>query len=348
MFLLLLTVPTLIQVTGIEKIYLDNENRTKNKFPEFNVKKPLLFLRHFKSYYKDNFGSRNTLANNYLDFKNKVLNENPLPLKVIKGKNDFLYLGNGESSVLYESVGFHLFSEKELIQIKNNIIKRKEWLKSKNIKFYVAIAPNKHTIYKENLPFKIPKLENRKTQLINYLKTEINFDIIDLGIQFEAEKKNHQLYRKLDSHWNDLGAFYATQTLLDHIKKDFDIKSLMLENYTIEKNNKSGDISKLINLNKFENSLVLKPKFKDEVEIVKTPFYYKNNAKSEFRRKNKTKKFKVLLFRDSFAKAMAQYINHSFGECTFIWSHEFDRELIKKEKPDLVIMEYVESYIERM
>lgn len=348
LFLILLIIPTLVQITGIEDKIIDNENRTKKEFPEFNKKHPLLFVRNFKAYYKDNFGLRNTFSNKYLYFKNDILNESPLPSKVVKGKNNFLFLGNDDSNALNESLGFVFFTKTKLRQIKNNILERKKWLKEQNIKYYVAIAPSKHSVYRENLPFHFPKRNTRKNQLIKFIKTEINFDIIDLGKQFNIEKKENRLYQKLDSHWNDLGAFYACQMLINVIKNDFEIRGLMLSDYKIDSIKKSGDIAKMINFKNTENTITLKPLFKEMSKKVDLPKYYSEPLIYESRYINPSKKFKILIFRDSFSSALRPFINETFGESTFIWSHKFDKELILKEKPDLVVMEYVERYLEFM
>ncbi len=347
-FLLMLLIPTIVQITKFEDIIIDNENRTKKDFPKLNIKKPLHFLRKFKSYYKDNFGLRNTLSNKYLVFKNDILNENPLPNKVVKGKNDFLFLGNSFSNVINESLGFALFTQTELNQIKTNIIARQKWLNQQNIKFYIAVAPNKHVIYKENVPFQFPEIKTRKQQLLEYLKSEINFEIIDLGKQFKNKKKLNRLYRKYDSHWNDLGAFYAAQTLFKTIQKDFDINNIKLSDYKIDSIKSIGGVSKMLNYKSKETRITLTPNFTTNVIDLDIPKYYSQVSIYESRHKNKTKKYKVLLFRDSFSGALKPFINHTFGESTFIWSHKFDKALILKEKPDLVIMEYVERYLEKI
>lgn len=348
LFLLLLVIPTLVQITGIEDKFIDNENRTKQDFPKINYKNPVEFAKNFKVYYKDNFGLRNTLSNNYIQFKNEVLNENPLPNKVVFGSNDFLFLGNSFSNVVEESLGFDKFTTIELHRIKNTIIERKKWLSAHNTKFYIAIAPNKHSVYKEKLPFQFPEMETRKKQLINFIKSEINFDIIDLGEQFKEKKVYERLYRKYDSHWNDLGAFYATQTLVESLKKDFDIAVLNINDYKIDSVYSEGGNSKMLNYKKLENNIILTPNFKDVSIEINHPKYYSQESINESRYKNPSKKYKVLLFRDSFSNALRPFLNHTFGETTFIWSHRFDKDLILKEKPDLVIMEYVERYLEEI
>ncbi len=345
-FLFLLSLPTIVQVFNLESKYLDNENRKKTDFPSLNLKKPQLFVRKFKSYYGDNFGMRNTLLHSYLNLKNNVLEESPLPSKVIIGKDNFLFLGNSFSNTLNESLGFDLFNLEELQKITKTILERKKWLETQNIKFYIAVAPSKHSIYREKLPFRFPKIKTRKEQLLTYLKDTIDFEIIDLGKQFQKQKTKNRLYRRHDSHWNDIGAFYASQTLLNRIKLDFDIKIISFSDYKIDSIKKIGDISKLINYKK-DVQLILKPNFLKNYQLDSIPKYYKNTNISESRYTNNTQKFKILLFRDSFSSALIPFLNESFNQTTYIWSHKFDKELIKKEKPDIVVIEYTERYLER-
>ena len=234
LFLTVLILPTFVQILGLEKELIDTENIIKTDFPTFKRNNPIQFLKDFKSYYKDNFGLRTFLSDGYLKFKYTRLNESPIPSKVIVGKNDFLFLGKSFSNAVNESLGFRLFNATELKQIQHKITVRKQWLDNNNIRFYIAVAPSKHSVYRENLPFNFPEKETRKEQLLEYIKTTINFDIIDLGKQFHVKKTKHQIYRNYDSHWNDLGAFYASQTLLAEIDKEFPLKNLRLSDYKIE------------------------------------------------------------------------------------------------------------------
>lgn len=348
LFLTVLIVPTFVQISGVEKELFNAENRIKADFPTFKRNNPIQFLKDFKSYYKDNFGLRTFLSDGYLKFKYTRLNESPIPSKVIVGKNDFLFLGKSFSNAVNESLGFRLFSTTELKQIQQKITVRKQWLNSNDMALYIAIAPSKHSVYRENLPFSFPKKETRKEQLLNYIKNEIDFDIIDLGKQFPVEKTKHQIYRNYDSHWNDLGAFYASQTLLAEIDKEFPLKNLRLSDYKIETKKEKGDLSSMINLLETEDNPVLSPLFKDITESIDIPRFYQKKNISEDRYINPNKNYKVLLFRDSFASAMIPFIKQTFGETTLIWSHSFDKDLILKEQPDMVIMEYTERLLEHI
>ena len=62
------------------------------------------------------------------------------------------------------------------------------------------------------------------------------------------------------------------------------------------------------------------------------------------------KKYKVLIFRDSFTISMIPYISQTFGEVNYIWSHDLNEyeKVINDYKPDIVIYESVERYIENL
>lgn len=346
LFLVILITPTIVSITNIEKQKTNSENKKKPSFPKLiTLKNPKQFATNINNYYKNNFGLRQTLSDFYIHLKYTKLNESPLPQKVIIGKNDFLFLGNEFNNVIEKSSGFLLFSKKELLNIKESIQEKKDWLKSKNIAFYIAIAPNKHIIYKENLPFKFSKMLTQKEQIIKYIKDEIDFNIIDLGKQFTVKKTENRLYQKLDSHWNELGAFYGYQTLIDEISKDFPIKKMELSDYYIIKDNSNGDINKMINLTSTKDIITLKLKNNIQIDTINYKYYPDLNI-DEKRFKNPNKKYKILLFRDSFSTSLIPYLNQTFGECTYIWSYKFDKDIILKEQPDIVILENVERYLD--
>ncbi len=346
-FLVIIMLPSLFQITKSEENISNTENRKKDEFPKIKKDNLLIFKGELESYYKDNFGLKNTLSNAYLQFKYTVLHESPKPEKVIIGKDDFLFLGKKFSNVIDESFGKKFFTEKELIFKKERLLKRKKWLEDQKIAFYIAIVPNKHTLYKENFPFKYSYKTTRKEQLIDFMKGETNIEIIDLEKHLRPKKDKGILFRKLDSHWSELGAFYAYQAIIDEMNKDFSIEKLTLDSYRIESNETGGDISAMLNISDTERYLTLEPNFNDIIIKIDTPGFYTDKPISESRYKNPKKSLKVLLFRDSFASALIPYFNQTFGECTYIWSQNFDKELILNEKPDIVIMEYIERYLER-
>jgi len=54
---------------------------------------------------------------------------------------------------------------------------------------------------------------------------------------------------------------------------------------------------------------------------------------------------RVLVFRDSFGWALIPLLSESFQSSVYVWTFDFLPELIEREKPDVVILECAERYI---
>ena len=55
---------------------------------------------------------------------------------------------------------------------------------------------------------------------------------------------------------------------------------------------------------------------------------------------------KILVFRDSFSNKLKAYLPYNFSEIIFISNnHKFDKTIIEKENPDIVLHEIVERNI---
>ena len=53
---------------------------------------------------------------------------------------------------------------------------------------------------------------------------------------------------------------------------------------------------------------------------------------------------KALVFHDSFACSWYSFLGQHFREVVYIWHYEWDRPLIEREKPEVVIDEILERF----
>lgn len=321
-FFIMLMLPNVMMFFNLETTK-NNENRAFEKAPEFNLKSPTRSITELKNYYTENFGLKTTLVNNYIDFKQHTLHETPMPNKVVKGLDGWYFLGNSYNNSLKNAFGNNYFKADELNEIGERITAIKSYLNERNIAFYIVIPPNKNSIYKEYLPFQLKEHESNLSVLKNYLKTQINFEIIDLTEPLLAEKETNQLYLKTDSHWNDYGAFIGYQATLKVINQDFNVPTLSLADYDISvKPIEQGDIIKMINLNMEESALTF--------------------TKKTSKIKNANYNPKLLMYYDSFSYIWMPYFNESFDDIRYLNDYVIKKSIIEKEKPDLIIFEIVE------
>lgn len=109
------------------------------------------YLSNLENWYNDNFGLKNELV--YLNTKfYKSINVSPDSRRVIWGANGFLFAGDDINDVLSKSIGRIRFNEEELNGYYSYLLEINRFCKLNNIKFYLLIPPNKHTVYKEYLP----------------------------------------------------------------------------------------------------------------------------------------------------------------------------------------------------
>jgi len=306
--------------------------------------------------FKRDFPLKSDLFQLYSNIKKNIFNAPAIPSLVIESENGWLFLGNSfeNSKAMSESKGILVFTKKELNILKTNLIEKKKWLDKDSIRLYISIAPNKHSVYGDMIPI---KKYDRKTKLeqVDSICKLLNIDFINLGDKFPKETEK-PLYYKTDTHWNDLGAFYAFQATYDVINKDYPVstfKPYTLDSLslTVSKSLYVGDLNGMLKNKRTENRFSLNFKTPQSSTILSKrltlPLKYNKDPNTyESRSKSGVNKLKIIIFHDSFMPFYSKYMKENFGETLFIWNHKFDKELIKSEKPDIIYYEIVERSID--
>jgi len=357
-FSLMISTPLILQLLGINLNAKNTENRKLKERPAFSlaqtktakgVPRKLLgvyrdvisFKNAYDRYYKDNFVLKNNLFKSYYFIQNDLFNRDPLPQKVVKGTNGWLFLGDSYSNVITESKAIISFEVEELEQIRAGLLKKKAWLEKQNIDFYIAIAPNKHSIYGEELPITKGKKPTKLEQLKAFIDPdELNF--IDLS---DAFPKNSaiRLYHKTNTHWNDYGGYWGYKALISKMKEKYpNLQIPNLDSFEmVTEISDREDLTNMLSIRVKEERIVLKnPKeIAQEVpSILPIPPKIKNYV---FQYSSTINQIKVLTFRDSFFTTLMKFMKEGFGTSVYIWDW-FDEEVVEAEKPDIVIWELVE------
>ena len=330
-----MVVPSLFFFFNTNKISDTKENQASLKY---NSKRP---FEMFDTYYKNNFAFRNMLSNQYLAFNSNFVKTSPIADKVIYGKDGWYFLGDSYNKVYSKSLGIDTTTDAEIDSTVTRVLEMKRFCDSLNIKFYYFVPPNSHTIYNEYLPVK-PNFKNVRDldKIISKLSGKVS--LIDVRKELFEAKKTKKIYYKTDSHWNCTGGFYGTKKLISVIKKDFpDLENLIWENFEpVEYVKDQMDLTTMLNEKVIEKDYLFK--HKKENYSVKNEMI--DNIDHMFIT-NPDKKYNCILFRDSFAGSIVDFLSASFGKTTYISSSIFDKNKIIKEKPDFVIFEIVERNV---
>ncbi|MCX6303949.1 MAG: hypothetical protein NT040_03185 [Bacteroidetes bacterium] len=357
LFLVILGCPLLLQVSGYQFKGIAAENRAKAKFPVFEMKKLVgfnndigIYFAGLNDYFKDNFAVRDVLIWLYCKIKLGVLNTPPFPERVVIGREGWMFLGDLSSNAISETKGIINFNESELNMITRNFSQSISFFDSAGICFYLAVAPEKSTVYGDYLPIQKSKRPTKLEQVKKRLQT-IGCPVIDMKDNFK-QLLNPLLFYKTDSHWNEFGEFNGYQTLMQRLKSDYPgLAVLQVDDFVIDTTfNYQGDNARLQFIpgtdRKYEFS---KHKGYEVAELEKSyqvpESYHWNPATYERRFGNQKKELKILIFHDSFFREFPKFLSPGFRESVFIWS-VWNKKIILTEKPDIVIFETVERNLE--
>lgn len=332
------------------------EQRELATFPAMpdSIKAIKQFPVAFNAYYSDHFGLREQFTAAYFSLVHKLGTEYSIG-DVTFAEDGWMFLGNIKPvPQVYEDpmgdvINKNLFSEKQLKDFAASITAIKNWLKNRSIEYIYVIAPNKHTIYFEKLPKYIVK-QNEKSatdQLVAYLKAHTDVIVVDLRQALLAEKKNHQVYFKTDTHWTFYGSNAAQFEIMKQIEMFFpeQIKPEFLndQRFLIQSKN-DGDLAKYAKTGIIVEKLAI-PVFNTTTgcSLVKEPPDAIGAMPHTFICAKQ--KLNAVIFRDSFFNYLQSYIARHFLRSTYI-NEKINlpslQKYVEQEKPDIVIEQVLE------
>ena len=273
------------------------------------------------------------------------------------GKSGGFYAKKSEAN--YK--GTNLFEKNELIQIKEDLLARTRWCESRGIKYYVAVIPNKMNIYPEYLPPNVVKIseKGRYEQMVELAQTP-GLKMIDVRENILKHKNDGQiLYQKTDDHWNELGAYFGYQKIMNVISEDFkDLHPKSIDSFKLGEQKKYGNIANIVNLAEEnpEKFLVLNPKFKSYAKEGQKYGYPVPEGISDWDyeiviENEKAPNYKCLIIRDSFTLFLMKFFQENFRKTVFIhdnWKYRLREDIIDIEKPDLVINIILETELHKL
>ncbi|MEQ8924971.1 MAG: hypothetical protein RLO81_04110 [Fulvivirga sp.] len=311
--------------------------------------------RELQEYFKDNFHGRSL----YFDINMKIkrsLSSKPFKDNSLVVGKDGWYFSNFQH-VIDDYRAVRPFTESEVVEIRKSIEKCTNDLSELGIKYYLLIVPNKHTIYHDKLPDYIKKIgaKSRLEQLLPALQ-EADIPIVDIrDVMFQS--KDSTLYFKTDSHWNLNGSFIGYQELFKKIHKDFtELTPLQISDFHIRGyEKKGGDIVSMMGM-EYEikdtfieynpiNGYLFKEAPIGNYKLPDPKIFHPEITVTAF--EGGKSKLKAVVFKDSYAGYMQQFINQHFQRTVYVWGHNYqlNKEIVEKETPDIVIQIIVERYL---
>ncbi|MGN0475838.1 MAG: hypothetical protein ACI4HM_00715 [Ruminococcus sp.] len=310
-----------------------NEQQTtlpslNNEDGHFNEK----YLQQMGDYFSTHYAFRPQIISTDAEIQSNIFGTSNLD-SVIVGKNNWLYY----SSTLDNYLGRNLMSRRGIFNTKHNLEITQEYLNENNIKFLFTVAPNKNTLYPENMPFYYGKKESTDSNIMNFSSSlkDSKLNYCDLFKTFEGY--DEVLYLQQDSHWNNKGALIAYNKILDSIGKTHNDYCNATASRT---KNFYGDLGKML------YPSTQKPEYNYEYDINESYSYVTPTKSVEepiIATQNDEATGRLYMYRDSFGNALLPYFANAYNSAYFTKTFPVNLALeVKIQQSDTVIFEIAE------
>jgi len=303
-------------------------------------------------YLKSNMGFRGALVRAHGRFVWSVLGGSPAPESVLRA-SPWLFLNGERVPDDYRRV--EPFSQADLARWGETLDGRRRWLAARGIRYLVVIAPNKETVYAEDVPPWLTRAPgpSRLQQLEGALRAAPDLALLDLTDPLEAAKPSGRLYHFTDTHWNDLGAFAGYRALVDRLQPWFGgLRPLGRSDLTeASEDTPGGDLARMcglqLDVREPQRQLSLRPGVRDDARFDDgSPLRFdRMDVGGEPRFVTRAPGGEIasaVILRDSFGEALIPYLSRHFRRAAWIWTYDFPTAEIEAERPALVIQELVE------
>lgn len=326
----------------------NNENRELASFPQVSRASLGDFPSQFEAFYKDHVPFKNALVNfnNFIDtefFQTTKIGD------VVIGEDNWLFYlpsKDGENAMAdYQKT--NVYSLEQSAEIAAKIEKVRDWFLDKGVgQFHYYVAPSKETIYSEYMPDKPEVIgvgDSRIETFARYMEENSDVEFDFLADYLEKYSEKYQLFRKYDTHMNNLGGYITNEKIVEDLTGEcLPIEAIQVMMGT---NPCRGDLSRMIGrykeldddreygLDHFHDGVrykVRKEKSEGGEEILKV---FKSNSSNE-----KT----LMVIGDSFRLRLEKYMPYRYQKTVFVRIDDFNQELLEKYMPNDVILITVE------
>lgn len=311
------------------------ENRTMAALPEVWTAEGFNWnvLSEAGAYFTDHFFLRQEMVSINAGIRSEVFGVSPVE-DVIVGENGWLYY----SATLDDYQHKNGISERALFNIAHNTALMQEYTEGLGKTFVFTIAPNKNSLYGENMPERMRYQVAQKSdaqRLLPWLVRE-NVNYVDLFALFGEQEEI--LYYARDSHWNEKGAVMVYHALLDASGKQH-------ETYEGAQPQQQADYFGDLGVMLFPVGGI--PEVRLQYPVGDTWRYVEGQEVEDpfIRTENEKGKGNLLMYRDSFGNSLLPYMAQTFSQGVFSRQVPYAMSDLVTYEPDILIVEKVERQL---
>lgn len=308
------------------------ENKVLSEFPKLSEEGKLNvdFLNDLGEYFTEHFAFRPQMVSSNALIYGKLFGTSTTD-QVLLGKNNWMYY----TETLNDYTGQHLMTERALKNVVHNLALMQKYVESRGSEFLLVIAPNKNSIYDENMPYYYRKRTGKNNyERLMPLLDSAGIHYTDLFTAFG--ESDEVLYLERDSHWTNKGAVLAYNQIMENTDLDYET----YEHIPCEvKKNYMGDLTEMLypeNSEPDENEYYQKEwlhSYNNEVTDNMDDWIETSSPKSDAC---------LLMYRDSFGESMLPFLAEEFGNAYFSRLVPYNLLNVDGYQPDYTVIERTE------
>lgn len=311
----------------------------KNQDGSINTK----YFSEFEDYFTDRLPLRSALISADSYIKSGLFGGNTA--NVVCGNNGYIF----SDETINDYVG-KTFSERKINNIARTLRIMEDKVEAGGNKFVFAAAPNKNSIYPQYMPSRYTNGAENNLSLLTKRLDALDVNYADLKSVLSSV--DSELYLKRDTHWNNLGALYAFNTIMNSLEKEhIDYNGI---DYSYEKN-WNGDLDKLlypaVNLTDYQyyfnvncdNVMFTVPQLgMNNTDTLNELVGDSEKNDTLIKTKNMKANGRLLMVRDSFARAMLPFLIDNYQSTTITRSQPFAMTALEPNSKTDVVYEIAE------
>lgn len=308
------------------------ENKVLSEFPKLFEERKLNvdFLNDLGEYFTAHFAFRPQMVSSNALIYGKLFGTSTTD-QVLIGKNNWMYY----TETLNDYTGQHLMTERALKNVVHNLALMQKYVESRGSEFLLVIAPNKNSIYDENMPYYYRKRTGKNNyERLMPLLDSAGIHYTDLFTAFA--ESDEVLYLERDSHWTNKGAVLVYNQIMENT--DLDYETYEHIPYEVKKDH-MGDLTEMLypeNSEPDENEYYQKKwlhSYNNEVTDNMDDWIETSSPKSDAC---------LLMYRDSFGESVLPFLAEEFGNAYFSRLVPYNLLNVDGYQPDYTVIERTE------
>lgn len=311
------------------------ENTALSEWPDLMVEDGpnVAYLSGMGDYFEDHFAYRQEIITANAQLRAAAIGVSATD-QVVVGTDEWLYY----SGTLDDYLGRNQLSPRGVQNIAHNVSLMQQYVESKGSKFIFTVAPNKNSLYDQNMPYYYIEGETSTIDTLVPELVRMNVHYADLFSLYEEQ--DEILYFKRDTHWNAKGALLAYNSILDALDKQH-------EDYEdaayVTKTDHIGDLDTML--------YPAAPQLEDEYYYQESDTGYTYEGEFEsvedswIHTTDPSEEEVLLMYRDSFGNALIPFLADEFGSAYFSKLVPYNLGNLDEYDPDYVIVERAERHL---